>query len=90
MRNLKNKIGQWIPIIVLLLLAAFAIVRMQTTQAALIKQVETKQDKAVYQADKENLVRELDLIHESLVRIEGKLDNVISGKPKANPGDSGD
>lgn len=88
MKKFLKNVCPWLPTFVLLMLAAFAVVRMQTVQAALIVQLNLKQDKEVYQTDKQNFVRELNLIHTSLSRIEGKLDNVIAAKPKTvlNPG----
>ncbi len=82
MKKFLKNICPWLPTIVLLMLAAFAIVRMQTVQAALVVQLNLKQDKEVYQADKRNFVRELDLIHTSLSRIEGKLDDAIAANHK--------
>ncbi len=82
MKNFIKNIRPWLPTIILLLLAAFAFVRMQTVQAALIQQVEKKQDREVYQVDKKNLIRELDLVHKSLTRIEAKLDNALSRSNK--------
>jgi len=81
MNNYLDKARQWAPTIVVVLIALFAIVRMQTTTAALCKQVETKLSKEVYQAEKDNLVRELDMIHETLQRFERKFDNAFTGKP---------
>ncbi len=81
MEKFFKNIKPWMTTIILMLFAAFAIVRMQTTQAALITQLNLKQDEKVYNIDKENFVRELDLIHKSLARIEGKLDDAISKKP---------
>ncbi len=80
MRKFLKNIN-WPSIIILASMAAFAVVRMQTVQAVMLKQIETK-----HQIDKQNIVRELDLIHKSLERIEGKLDNVISSTHKTNPG----
>ena len=77
MRKFLKSIRLWLPTIVILLFAAFTIIRIQTVQAALIEQLKNKQSKEVYQADKENLVRELNLIHKSLIRIEGKIDSAI-------------
>ena len=71
MEKFFKNIRPWMSTIILLLFAAFAIVRMQTTQAA---------NKEIYQVDKQNFKRELDLIHESLNRIEVKLDNAIISK----------
>ena len=55
----------------LLVLAGFgAFVSVKTTQAELCRKIEKK-------ADKEPIVRELDLIHSTLLSIESKLDNHI-------------
>ncbi len=89
MKNSLKKIKPWLPTIALLMLAAFAAVRMQTVQAHLVKEVLKKQDKNVYQVDKANMVRELDRIHKTLIRIEGKLDGIIQSDQNS-PGLSGD
>ena len=86
MQKFFKSIRLWLPTIVILLFAAFTIIRMQTVQAALIEQLKSKQSKEVYQADQKNLVRELDLIHKSLKRIEGKIDNAIIAKYQTDPG----
>lgn len=77
MQKFLKNIRPWLPILVILLLAAFTIVRMQTVQAALYKQIESKVDKNVYQMSRNYTVREFDLIHKQLDRIEDKID-VIS------------
>lgn len=77
MNKFINNFRPWIPTIVLIVMAAFALVRMQTVQAAMMIQIDSKLSAEVYQADKKSLDRELDLIHESLNRIEAKLDNAI-------------
>jgi len=73
MKEWFNNLRPWISTIVLVLLAAFTIVRMQSAQATLIETVDEKLDCAVYEADKTALIRELDLIHKTLERIEDKL-----------------
>ena len=88
MQKFLKNIRLWLPTIVVLLAAAFTIVRLQTVQAALCKQIESKVNRAVYQTDRENRIRELDLVHESLKRIEEKLDNAIHWANKTDPCDA--
>jgi len=70
----------WLPTIVVLLVAAFTIVRMQTVQAALCKTIESKVSKEVYITDKVNRDRELERIYKGLERIEKKIDGFIQSK----------
>ena len=89
MQKFLKNIRLWLPTIVILLLAAFTIVRMQTVQAALCKQIESKVNKEVYRAGRVDLMRELDHIRDDLKRIEEKLDDVIIRTGKKDPGNGG-
>ena len=77
MKKFLEKIRQWIPTIVLLIVAMAALIRMQAVQNQLVKQINNKVDKPVYIIDRESIRRELDQIQANLVRLEGKVDNVI-------------
>ena len=77
MKNFSEKIRQWLPAIVWFIVAMAALIRMQTIQQQLIKQVNHKVDSSLYKSDRENLRRELDQIQANQIRLEGKVDNVI-------------
>ena len=85
MKNFLEKTRQWLPSIVVILLALFTIVRMQAAQAYIQKEVNKKLDSGIYEADKNAVVRELDLIHKTLERFEGKFDRAFNKQPQTNP-----
>lgn len=89
MQNQKNKFGQWIPIVLLLIGGLFAAGRISSTQAELCRQIKQKLDKEIYDRDQAHRQREFDRFQKQLDRIEEKLDNVLAGNPKANPDDPG-
>jgi len=75
--NFSEKARQWAPTIIIILAMAFSLVRMHTVQAALCKQIEKKVALDVYNTNQEFIVRELDQIQATLIRIEGYIDNAI-------------
>lgn len=89
MQNLKNKFGQWIPIVVLLICGLLAAGRISSTQARLVKEINNKLEIEIYDRDQAHKQREFDRFQEQLDRIEEKLD-VLNDQFKSSPGYDGD
>ena len=89
MQNLKNKLGQWIPVLVLLICGLIAAGSISSTQARLAKEINNKFDTKVYDRDQAHRLREFDRFQKQLDRIEEKLD-AINNQLKVNPGNGGD
>ncbi len=86
MNNSAEKIRQWLPVCIIVMTAIVAVVKIQTVQAELYRQVDKKTDKTVYQTDRQNLTRELNRIHEQLKTLNGKIDALITIEHNPNPG----
>lgn len=89
MQILKNKYGQWVPIVILLVCGLLAAGRISSTQAILCRTINQKLDKEIYDRDQKHRQRELDRFQAQLDRIEEKLDNVLTTSHKGNPGSPG-
>jgi len=89
MPNLKNKFGQWIPVLVLSICGLFAAGRISSTQAELCRQVKQKLNTEIYDRDQAHRQREFDRFQKQLDRIEEKLD-ALNNQLKGNPGYNGD
>lgn len=89
MQIFKNKFGQWIPIVLLLIGGLLAADRIRSTQPRLAKEITNKLDKEIYDRDQLHRQRELDRLQAQLDRIEEKLDNVLTRYHKDNPGGPG-
>jgi len=89
MQNPKNRFGQWVPVVILLVCGLLAAGRISNTQAVLCRTINQKLDKEIYDRDQKHRQRELDRFQAQLDRIEEKLDNVLAKSYKDNPGGPG-